>query len=246
MKPPPIRLLVVNTHVGDSLRLGGFKRVRRRKKPHVVMLQEVQRPTARARARALHNPLFWVEVGLEPKSDGRGASGTLIFAKRSRFKKIKGGSTNRLITAAIEGDPWHPERRLTRILLRDRKTGRYWRISNVHTWTLGRPGNNGPYIREEHMAQVDAHVYQLIRAKEKKQAGVAAGDWNELIGDGGSYVERRMGDAGARDARMRDLDKSLALDEAFVTDDVEVEAYERIPAEELDSDHRGLYVEVAA
>jgi hypothetical protein len=96
------------------------------------------------------------------------------------------------------------------------------------------------------MAQVDAHVYQLIRASEKKQAGVAAGDWNEYIGDGGTYVERRMGDAGARDARKHDLDKSLSLDEAFVTDDVEIEVYERISQDELDSDHHGLYLEVTA
>jgi hypothetical protein len=245
-KHEPVRILCVNTHVGQSLREGGFRRVRRQKKPNITMLQECGRVRVRARARLAHNPIFWINMGFVPQSDGPASSGTLIFAKRSRFKKIKGGSNNPLLTAAIPGDKWHPERRLTKLLVEDRKTGRLWRLIDVHTWTLGKPPPGmDAHIRREHKKQVDAYAGQLRTARQKNQAGVAAGDWNELVGQGSSYVESVMGSVGATSARLADPHRR-SLDEVFVTPGVRVLAYEVIPRADLTTDHEGLYVELEA
>jgi len=218
--------------------------VRSALKPHVCTLQEVQSLSARANARLLHNPLQWIEIGLRPKSDGHGSAGTLVFVRRSRFKVIS--KTNRMLTPRIEGDRYHPERRLTKIVVEDRQTGSHWRFVSVHTWTKGRAGSNQAYVDEQHYAQVNAYVAQLRLAENTGQRGVTVGDWNEPIGDGGTYVESQISNAGMTSARMDANDKRVSLDEAYVTEGVKVLVYRKVDEKTLDTDHDGLYLELEA
>lgn len=126
-----IRVLVANTHVGDAIHL--LAEAKRRWKPHLVLTQENQSPTARARLRKAFPAITWASSGFEPPATGRGSAGTQVLARRTTFSKR--GSGNQLVSPYL--DRWHPERRCTWMDLRHRRAKMTFRAISGHTWTLG-------------------------------------------------------------------------------------------------------------
>lgn len=236
MNVVPLRFLNINTHVGQSLRQGGTRRAKRKYRPHVVTLQEVQHLPNRILVRAIFNPIQWSCVGHKPRSWGRGAAGSMVLVRRSRMKKIE--SSNELVSH-YRGK-WHPERRTTYGVFIDRKTQKKWFICSAHTWTLA--GGTADWIREGHETQVRAYVRMMLRARKEGARAIAIGDWNERVGNGNLLVEREMRESKFVSGRPADV-TGTSLDEAYVTSNVKVLKYKRIPRAELNTDHEGLYLE---
>lgn len=236
MNVEPLRFLNINTHVGQSLRQGGTRRAKKKYRPHVVTLQEVQHVPSRLLIRVIFNPLQWSCVGHKPKSWGRGAAGSMVLVRRSRMKKIESNNT---LVSHYRGK-WHPERRTTFGVYVDKKTQKKWFISSVHTWTMA--GGTAAWIREGHETQARAYFNMLTRARKEGGRGVAVGDWNERIGNGTLLAERLAEQHEVVPARLPNV-TGVSLDEAFVTKNVKVLKYNRIPRAELTTDHEGLYFE---
>lgn len=217
-----VRLLDYNTHVGLVIRSGGVRWLLRTFTPDLVTLQEVQSPAARAWARALFNPFTWSAVGLWPASDGRGDTGTLVFARRTLFRKLE--HRNPLISPFRDQD--HPERSGTAGVFEHRPSGLVLDVGSVHTWALGAGAT--PAVRAGHRLQVEAYQRSAQRARELDRLPVRAGDWNEDIdGDGTSLAERAMLAADLEAARSRD-DHSTRLDEVFVPSEIDTRNYRTV------------------
>lgn len=238
-----LTVLCYNTHVGTNLRglrglIAGL-----RHKPDLVLLQEVQSPLARARARRQFDPLRWSAVGTFPPSRSRGDSGTVIYARRARLSKI--GGSNRLVTAYL--DRWHPERRITVGRYRDKSTGRVLVACSGHTWAqvTDRPADR-PQIARTHTAQVKRYAAVAGIAVRAKEVVIFAGDWNEKInGDRSTQVEQALSAVGLRLARG-DLDgQERHLDEVFVNRGTAVNAFARHAIPGGEAHHKAIVIGLA-
>lgn len=173
----PLRVLVVNTHVGLLL-MSAVRWLLQRDWYHVVLLQECGSPTARAKLRLVFPLLTWRLVGMQPPSMGPGSSGTIIATRRKRLKLRS--SSNTLLTRQrfVNGkrDRFHPERRLTRGEYHDRRTKHELMLSSLHPWHI--KGGPQPVI-EEHDRQVRAYAQAAELAHADELLAVLGGDMNE-------------------------------------------------------------------
>jgi len=255
-----VRLLNLNTHVGDALKPKrnadvGLWHLKKKWNPDVVTVQEVQRPWARMRLKIIFPRLTWMAVGFMPPSIGLGAPGAIVLAKRSKFTKA--GKTNRPLTSQlfVNGvrDKWHPSRRVISITLKFKKKDekgnkKKFAVGSDHAWTAaGHPLNMNSVIANTHKHQINqfAGDAQKSLKDETVSAALRAGDYNEGISpaDRQVYVERTFASVGLHTARpARDTD--LRLDEVFVSSGVRVTGYHVISRKEGNTDHEGLVVDV--
>lgn len=237
-----VRFLNYNTHVGQVLRSGGVRWLLREFVPHVVTLQEVQSAAARAWARATFDPVTWSAVGMWPASDGRGDSGTLVFARRAALKKI--GHRNPLVSPFL--DQMHPERSATAGVYEHRRTGQVLDVGSVHTWATGDLAR--PIVRRGHTAQLEVHQRSAQRARALGHLPFRAGDWNERInGNGTTPAEQAMREARLVPARPRG-DSERRLDEVFVPLELATRNYRTVPMTTFaggEGEHRATVVDVA-
>jgi hypothetical protein len=220
-----VRVLEYSTHVGQQVQIrgGAVRWLLRRFQPELVVLTEVQLPAARRRARIVFPPSSWSAVGFRPASTGPHSAGTLVLAHRSVFKKV--GGSNVLLSAAVPGDKFLPERRRTVGQFEHRATGRVLDVGAVHLWVIG---NKGPRVRAEHLDQLASHVDSAQEARAAGRFPIRAGDLNEWIrGDGTSAAERGFRAADLVPARPT-ADKAQRLDEIFVPIEAPLRNYQAI------------------
>lgn len=181
-----------NTHVGDALRNGGVRWLKREVNADLYLLSEVQSPGARARLRFVFPPTRWKYVGVKPPSTSRGAAGTIIVTRRSRLRFLSGSNT--LVSRYV--DRMHPTRRTTVGWYIDRLTGAHVTAMSMHMWTLAGSGGD-PKIRAGHVAQINRYAAHARNARAQGDLVIAGGDVNERVnGDGTQPVEEAMRHAG--------------------------------------------------
>lgn len=167
-----LRVLVVNTHVGMLL-LTAVRWLLRRERYHVVLLQEVSSPLARARLRVALPWRTWRLTGTRPPSTGRGSSGTIVATRRARLRHLDDANT--LMTRYR--DRMHPTRRLTLGEFVDRHSEVDLMLASVHPWHI----KGGP---DEVVAEHDRQVHRYAQAVAEAHAGglvaIIGGDINEV------------------------------------------------------------------
>lgn len=188
-----LRVLVVNTHVGMLL-MSAVRYFLRSFNPHVVLLQEVQSPTARAKLRLVFALTKWSLTGTRPPSTGHGSNGSIVALRRDRLKRTS--HVSRLVTRYR--DRFHPERRLVFADATDRVTAHELRISSVHTWA----GANLP----EHRTQVAVYGRAVQEAHAQLKLALFGGDVNERTHAGETLFDNTMSERHMIAARIEGLD----------------------------------------
>lgn len=210
-----VRILTFNVHVGFAVvalvwLLTRFPGV------HIVCLQEVQRPWAKRAVRRAMPSKKWTEV-----SSSTPMVGTMIFARRHRFRLTKQAATH--LSRGVSGV--HPVRELVTAAFLDLVTRRVVDVSCLHAWAMaGGLAKARDNIRDGHVRQVAATAaHHAAQPDENVQA--AAADWNEDIDAKvpDEYTEhtarRQMAAAGmlpAAHLAPRGSDRGLHYDEVFV------------------------------
>lgn len=217
----PLRVLVVNTHVGILLSTA-VRDLLTHERYHAVLLQEVQSPVARAKLRLVFPRRTWRLVGVRPPSTGRGSSGTIIATRRSRLGLIR--SSNRKVSAYL--NRFHPERRLTRGTYRDMRTNREVTLLSMHAWHIM---GATPEILREHDRQLNLYGLATREAHTLLQTVVAGGDVNE-------HRQRGVASKAMREAHMRPVMYD-GIDALFVSQAVDVRV-ESVRAVEM-ADYQG-------
>jgi hypothetical protein len=168
-----VRVLVVNTHAGISLRYGliawvfaHFRLV------SVIIAQEVR--SGRSLRRSLGKG--WICVPHEQPGERNGAggneAGTYICFRKRRYRLL--GMTNEPIRF---GERYM--RRATGAIVRDKRTGQDLRIADVHPAPLGGGLVNGsPGQRRRQTMQLRAYAKWLSEGDEIRLAG---GDFNQPL-----------------------------------------------------------------
>lgn len=242
--PDAFTVLVLPTHVGESLR-GGRRsiaaRLARQHDASVVLMTEIGRAIPRARLAAAFPWLGWVRCGTRPPVIApRRGSGTIALARRRRFRRLR-TSSNRLVSRDT-GLKWWPERRCTILDVHDKLTGDDRRFIPLHPWALGR--NVEPRIRAGHMEQVKTYGEATRRGRALLRSVILGGDTNEGgNGSGSSPIEKELAAAGARNARPPG-DKGHRIVEAFVTPAYRVDSYRLLSEEEAGGDHVAIVLTV--
>lgn len=236
-----VRLAYINTHAGQALRQGGVRWVKQQFDPDLVVLVEVGRLAAQARARSVFAPRAWSGTGFLPRRPMVVESGTLIFAKRTVLKRK--WSSNQFLTGQrfLNGrrDKWHPVRRATRAFyVLTKSPGVRLHVGARHAWThAGFPLNSDHPVPTEYRKQIHRFANDAGDSVTQGAAVVEVGDMNALPDDG-DFVERTYRDQGLELLLRRHLDF------LFGSPKVRVVHHEWVPAGLVHTDHPGLVVDL--
>lgn len=237
-----VRVLYVNTHVGQSIFQGGLGDAVSIHNPDVVVAVEVARLRAKLALRRLFPRKKWSIAGYKPVPvPGWVGSGTHIIAKRSVLKKKWEG--NPLMTrqrwVAGKRDKWHPLRRLTRAnYVFAGRQSLALHIGADHAWThAGHPLHGDHEVPTKYRGQIHAYANAAGRSVRQDVATADFGDMNALPADG-DFVKKVFRDQGMEVLYRQGLDFLLGNDR------VDVVSVKRIPKEEIDSDHDAFVVEL--
>lgn len=234
-----LRILYVNTHVGESIFKGGLAKAKAKHDPDLAVILEVGRLPAKLALRRVFRRRNWHAVGIRPLPlPGMVESGTTILGKRSVLKKVWG--SNRLLTRQrfLEDgtrDRWHPLRRLTRGFYRFRGSQVQLHVGADHAWThAGHPLHGRHEVPTTARHQIQAFAEESAKSVAQGIATIDVGDMNVGLNEG-PFVHNTF----ERQAAMEVLVRQN-LDFLLASDRVSLVSVERISMDELDTDHDGF------